>query len=101
MRATTNTEQNQAAGIIPWRVLKVNALPVFQLSVQFIDGTEGIVDMAAFLRRDCGIFESLRDAGMFSTAHIENGAVTWENGLDLAPDRMYDELQNAEVYVVR
>lgn len=101
MRATTNTKQNQATGIIPWRVLKVNALPAFRLFVQFLDGTEGIVDMNAFLKRDCGIFKSLKDAEIFSTVHIENGAVTWENGLDLAPDRMYDELQNAEVYVMQ
>ncbi len=100
MRTTTNTEKNQTIRVIPWWVLSVNALPAFQLSVRFLDGTEGIVDMADFLQKDCGVFKSLRDTAIFNTAHVENGAVTWENGLDLAPDRMYDELQAAEVYVM-
>ena len=53
MRTIADTKQNRAAGIkqqIPWRVTKVEALPSFQLHVQFEDGTEGIVDMDSFLK---------------------------------------------------
>jgi hypothetical protein len=69
--------------------------------VQFEDGTKGIVDMASFLKRDCGVFKVLRNVEVFETVHVEHGAVTWPDELDLAPDRMHDELQNAEVYVMR
>jgi hypothetical protein len=82
-------------------VSKAEALPSFRLHVQFEDGTEGIVDMAKFLERDCGVFKVLRDVKAFNEAHVEHGAVTWPDELDLAPDRMHDELQKADVYVMR
>ncbi|HEY4697368.1 MAG TPA: DUF2442 domain-containing protein [Gallionella sp.] len=104
MRTIADTEQNRAAGIepqIPWRVTKVEALPSFRLHVQFVDGTKGMVDMASFLKRDCGVFKALRNVEVFNAVHVEHGAVTWPEELDLAPDRMHDELQKAEVYVMR
>ncbi len=101
MRTITNAKQNQAAGITPWIVIKVNALPSFRLFVQFIDGTEGIVDMAAFLNRDCGVFKTLRDTETFMSVHEEGGAVTWSNELDLAPDKMHSELQKSEIYMMK
>lgn len=103
MRKIANTQKNSAAGIaiqVPWRVCKVEALASFRLHVQFEDGTDGIVDMAQFLEQDCGVFKVLRDVGIFNAAHVEHGAVTWPGELDLAPDRMHDELQKTDVYVV-
>ncbi len=79
----------------------MEALPTFRLHGQFEDGTEGIVDMASFLKRDCGVFKVLRNEKVFEAVHVEHGAVTWPEELDLAPDRMHDELQKAEVYVMR
>ena len=104
MRTIADTKQNHATGIeqqIPWRVTKVEALPSFQLHVQFEDGTEGIVNMANFLKRDCGVFKILRNVEVFKTVRVEHGAVTWPEELDLAPDSMYEELQKAAVYVMR
>lgn len=104
MRKTTNTQQNSAAGIasqIPWRVCEVKALPAFKLFVKFEDGTEGWVDMANFLARDCGVFKVLRQVEIFNAVQIEYGAVTWPGELDLAPDRMHEELQNSAVYVMQ
>ncbi|MDD5383425.1 MAG: DUF2442 domain-containing protein [Gallionella sp.] len=104
MRTITNTKQNHAAGVtppIPWRVSTVEALPSFRLYVQFEDGTEGAVDMSKFLARDCGVFKVLRNVETFNAAYVEHGAVTWPNELDLAPDKMHDELQKSDVYVMR
>jgi hypothetical protein len=104
MRTLANTQQDCTAGIepsIPWKVNKVEALPSFCLRVQFEDGTEGIVDMASFLNRDCGVFKSLREKDVFGAVHINHGAVTWPDELDLAPDKMHDELQKAAVYVMQ
>ena len=104
MRKITNAQQNSATGVatqVPWRVCKVEALASFRFYVQFEDGTEGIVDMAKFLERDCGVFKVLRDVEIFNAAHVEHGAVTWPNELDLAPDRMHDELQESDIYVMQ
>jgi hypothetical protein len=75
-------------------------LPAFKLYVKFADGTEGAVDMSKLLARDCGVFKVLRNVEVFKAAFVEHGAVTWPGELDLAPDRMHDELQKSAVYVV-
>ena len=104
MRTIADTEQNRAAGIeqqIPWRVSTVEALSSFRLHVLFEDRTEGMVDMASFLKRECGVFKVLRNVEMFNAVHVEHGAVTWPEELDLAPDKMHDELQKADIYVMQ
>jgi hypothetical protein len=75
----------------PWRA---SALPDFRLRVRFVDGTEGEVYMAGFLRRQqVGVFAPLRDPAVFAQASVEFGAVTWPSDLDLAPDAMYDAIR--------
>jgi hypothetical protein len=103
MRKTANTQQKSATGIsmqAPCRVCKIEVLSAFRFFVQFEDGTDGLVDMAQFLEQDYGVFKSLRDVDIFNAAFIQNGVVTWPGELDLAPDRMHDELQNSKVYIV-
>lgn len=103
MRKITNTQQNRAAGVtiqVPWRVSTVEALPLFRLYVRFEDDTDGIVDMAKFLERECGVFKVLRNVESFNAVYMEHGAVTWPDELDLAPDRMHDELQKSDCYVM-
>jgi len=91
-----------------WRLSKTsgNCIPCpsladFRLEVKFADGTKGIVDMAQFLARGCGVFSPLREAALFDQAYADNGAVTWPGDLDLAPDRMHEELRKADVYVMK
>jgi len=43
--------------------------------------------------RPAGVFEQLRDPAMFARVGVTHGAVTWPNGVDLAPDAMYDEIK--------
>jgi hypothetical protein len=61
-----------------------------------MDGTEGEVDMEAFLRSKevlGTVFEPLRNPVLFAKAHLELGVVTWPNGTDLAPDAMHEEIK--------
>jgi hypothetical protein len=85
----------------PWRVVKVQALPAHRLRVRFADGTEGEVDTSRLVfGRAAGVFKALRDEKVFVTAFVENGAVTWPNGLDLAPDTMHAEIRTHGRYDV-
>jgi len=43
----------------------------------------------------------LREADAFNSVFVENGAVSWTDELDLAPDKMHDNLKKAAVYVLR
>ena len=104
MRTIANTQTNHASGIgyiTPWNVTAVQPLADFRLEVKFADGTQGIVDMARLLARECGVFKPLREAALFNRVYVDNGAVTWPGELDLAPDRMHEELNKAGIYVVQ
>lgn len=79
---------------MPWRLAAVEALPAFRLRVRFVDGTEGVVDLAALIQSpDAGVFTALADPALFAQARIEYGAVTWPGEIDLAPDAMYAEIK--------
>lgn len=40
-----------------------------------------------------GIFAPLRSPALFARVRLDHGAVMWLNGLDLAPDAMYDAIK--------
>ena len=79
---------------MPWRVRDVTALPGQRLSVRFVDGLSGIVDMAGLIASpDAGVFASLRDDALFARVRVEHGVVVWPSGLDLAPDAMHAAIE--------
>lgn len=76
--------------MVAWHVTHLAVLPDHRLDVEFADGTRGIVDMS---REDFrGVFAPLADEAYFSKASIADGAVVWPNGVDIAPDAMYEEV---------
>ena len=82
--------------VAPWRVAKADAGAGFRLSVSFMDGLSGIIDLRDWLhssRIDGTIFEPLRDEAFFRQVRVDLGAVTWPNGADLSPDAMYDAIR--------
>ncbi len=97
MRAQASGRKDRASSLtpsvvsgMPWRVTEVAVLPDFRLKVRFLDGTEGVAEMAALVRAaDAGIFAALADPERFAEAYVDLGAVAWPGGQDLAPDTMY------------
>jgi Protein of unknown function (DUF2442) len=103
MRREADTNQDSAAGVtrVPWWVVDVRVLPQYRLVVRFADGTEGEVHAKPMLFGPrAGVFTALRDARLFDQAYVEHGAVTWPGELDLAPDRMYDEIKAAGSWTI-
>ncbi len=87
---------------VPWVVTYVAPRPNFQFSVRFIDGTAGEVEMREMIFGEAaGVFHSLRDPDTFARLFVDDGVVTWANGLDLAPDAMHDEIARNGVWVLR
>ena len=77
-------------------VVSVKPLPDWTLLVQFVDGTEGKVQMKSFLfEGKAGVFEPLRDRAKFEEVYVdaEAGCVAWPGDLDLAPDAMYEDIK--------
>ena len=87
---------------VPWRVTYVQALPDFRLSVRFIDGVSGFVEMREQIFGAAGgVFKMLRDPAVFSEVNATEGHVAWANGLDLAPDAMHEEIEHNGVWILR
>ena len=104
MREKAAAKKHPAARVrrVPWFVIEVQVLPAHRLFVRFADGTHGEVDAAPMiLGPNPGVFKQLRDPGAFARAFIDDGAVTWPGGLDLAPDTMYDKIKARGRYVMQ
>ncbi len=106
MRHQSASEKNSAASVnppivatMPWRVQTVAVVGALRLHVRFVDDLEGDVDLQALVNSpQAGLFESLRDDVLFNAVCIDHGAVTWPNGLDIAPDAMYRAIREKGVF---
>ena len=97
MHAQAATQDDRAAAVtppirpsMPWRVREVTALAGYRLSVRFMDGLTGIVDLSELVASpSAGVFACLRDRALFEQVHVAFGAVAWPGDLDIAPDAMH------------
>ena len=86
---------------LPWRVVEVQPLADFRLPVRFVDGLEGMVEMAALVHSPAaGVFAQLADPARFAQALVAQGAVTWPGEIDLAPDAMYAQIKTHGSWVL-
>lgn len=67
-----------------------------RLRLTFSDGSTGIWNAAALLTsKDTPLTIPLRDPQAFAHAFIDNGALAWPNGLELAPWTLHQEMDAA------
>ncbi|NUM55495.1 MAG: DUF2442 domain-containing protein [Candidatus Hydrogenedentes bacterium] len=60
--------------------------------VRFDDGSEGEIDLLDAL--DGTVFEPLRDVRFFRQFLIDGNTLAWPNGVDFAPEFLYERLKN-------
>jgi hypothetical protein len=72
-------------------VVGVAVVGDYRLRLLFDDGTVGDVDFSS--RTWTGVFEPLGDPGYFREVKVDQAAATivWPNGLDMAPEALYEE----------
>ena len=74
-----------------WDVVDVYPLKDRELAIIFDDGVKGTIKIC---KSFCtGVFKPLLDDKAITKAKIKQGAIVWENGLDLAPDTLYKEIK--------
>lgn len=104
MRNETKSHEDSAARIapsVPWRLHAVYPLESYRLYVKFADGIEGFVDLSSLVKSEhAGVFSKLRNYELFQNVYLDYGAVTWPDGLDLAPDAMYDAIKAHGTWIV-
>lgn len=102
MQKQTASEQDRTTGVmsvIAWRVKSVSVPKHLTLAVAFNDGTQGLVTIDP--KWLTGVFRDLQAPDTFAQAFVEHGAVTWPNGLDLAPDSMYKAIKAHGHYTIQ
>ena len=81
-----------------WDVVHVQVAGPHLLFVKFRDGVEGEVQFKPSFFR--GVFAHLIDDQEFNQVYLVDGAVTWPQELDLAPDAMHDALKTGRRWIV-
>lgn len=75
------------------RVVTVKPEAPYQLYIEFDDGVSGIIDISETLKGS--VFEPLKNPDFFSQVSLDDwGAPCWPNGVDLAPDALYEKIAN-------
>ena len=74
-------------------VVDVNYMRDYVIWVKFNDGIDGEVDLSNELEGE--VFGPLRDKMLFQTVKVDPllRTVVWDNGADLAPEFLYDNLR--------
>jgi hypothetical protein len=63
----------------------------YLIRVRFSDGTECVLDLEQTIFGDHRpIFSVLRDQALFRRFRVDMDTLVWENGLDLAPEYLYE-----------
>ena len=78
-------------------VTAVEVVGDFRLRLTFEDGTVGDIDFST--REWRGVLEPLSDPAYFARVQVdpEAGTIAWPNGVDLAPEPLYEEARRNHV----
>jgi hypothetical protein len=60
----------------------------FVLAMRFNDGTEKHIDISQWFKGP--VFKPLKDPKFFAKFFVEGGTLAWPNGVDIAPEALYD-----------
>ena len=65
----------------------------YTIYVEFNDGKKGIINLKNELEKDHRpIIHELLDLELFKTVKIKFDTLSWDNGVDIAPEYLYDQM---------
>lgn len=66
----------------------------YEVLVEFNDGMTGIINFREKLLNDHRqIIKDLLDLNIFNTVKVERDTLCWDNGVDFAPEYLYEEIK--------
>jgi len=67
--------------------------------VEFNDGYNGVIDFKEELKKDHRkIVQELLDLKLFNTVRLDLDTLCWDNGLDFAPEYLYEQIAVQKKY---
>jgi len=70
------------------QLIKAKHVGGFVIATRFDDGTEKHVDISQWFRGP--VFTPLKNSKFFKRFFIEGGTLAWPNGVDIAPEALYE-----------
>ena len=78
-------------------IVKAKYVEDYKIHVRFNNDESGIIDLKETICRDKRpIFKELIDTNKFRQFKVDFDTIVWENGLDLAPEYLYDFLKQSQ-----
>jgi hypothetical protein len=80
------------------KLLKITSakyLGDYSFHLEFNNGTAGEANITNELWGE--VFEPLKDDSKIKGFHIENGTLEWPNGADLAPEYLYELVEQGKI----
>ncbi len=79
-------------------VTQAHYIDYYKLHIVFNNEVTGIVDLQEVILNDHRpIFQELADINKFQQFSVNADTITWSNGLDLAPEFLYQKLQPSSI----
>jgi len=76
-------------------VTSVKYIEDYKIEVAFEDNIKGIINFKNIIFSDKRpIFQELKDKKKFSQIKVDMDTIVWKNGLDLAPEFLYNLLKD-------
>jgi hypothetical protein len=78
-------------------VIKAELREDYRIYIEFNDGLSGIIDFKDKITTDHReIIRELVDKNKFNKIKVERHTLCWENGVDFAPEYLYDQIKTLQ-----
>jgi len=74
-------------------IKKIKYVSGYTYHLVFDDGTKGDVDFSTYLNKG-EVFKPFKNLHFFKKAIIDSGTIAWPNGIDIAPETLYEKISS-------
>jgi len=79
---------------MPFWIIKIELREDYKIFIKFNDGLSGVIDFKNKIKTDHrSIIKELIDENKFKAIKIERHTLCWDNGVDFAPEYLYDQIK--------